>query len=163
MPARRHSHAENSGDRKHAYDHGAPDQQRSRPAAGKIEIGFQLNWRLAKRLCDFGNNGEGRTIFPASRIRLSQKIESLVAGKRCGLGAFGGFFPPGSTSFCVVPISGLVCRRLSIPICNATLRIKASSLRSTSNRNGPMAMMSPGASASFCSTGLPLRCGGFRS
>src|SRR5438105_13878888 len=40
-------------------------------------VGVQLKCALPLRLPAFGNNGDGRTILPASRILLSQKMSSV--------------------------------------------------------------------------------------
>src|ERR1700674_3820812 len=65
----------------------------------KSVVGVQLNWALPDRLWLFGNNGEGRTILPASRIRLSQKISSAVApGSGAARGAFAFLPSRGSSS-----------------------------------------------------------------
>src|SRR5215211_6845627 len=62
-------------------------------AAGQREtrsvVGVQLNCVLPVRLADLGNNGDGLTILPASRMRLSQKISSAFVPP---MGAGRGFF-----------------------------------------------------------------------
>src|SRR6267142_2407609 len=75
-------------------------------------VGVQLNCVLPARLWLFGNNGEGRTILPASRMRLSQKISSALSpGSGAARGAFAAFLPsPGTSSGVsfVVPRFGLL-------------------------------------------------------
>ena len=59
-------------------------------------VGVQLNCALPARRWLFGNSGEGRTILPASRIRLSQKISSALSpGSGAARVLAWAFFSPG--------------------------------------------------------------------
>src|SRR5712691_2160442 len=57
-------------------------------------VGVQLNCAFPARFSLLGKSGEGRTILPASRMRLSQKISrALFPGSGAGRGALAARLP----------------------------------------------------------------------
>src|SRR6185503_3565528 len=87
-------------------------------------VGAQLKAAFPERLLLRGNRGEGRTIFPSSRIRLSQKISSALSPGKGVARGFAGFFSPGTgiVSSCAVPRFGLLRLAVAttVPICSDT-------------------------------------------
>jgi len=129
-------------------------------------VGVQLNVCFARASLTPGKQRRGRTIFPASRIRLSQKMSSALF--RCYRSPHAvspaRFIPAGtgSSSLDVVKLPLLASTaEASITIRSDTLRTSPSSVLSIFNWNGPTSRISPDARASFSSTGLPLSLTGF--
>src|ERR1700682_3053713 len=75
-------------------------------------VGRQLNCVLPARRWLFGKSGEGFTILPASRMRLSQKMSSALSpGSDAALGLTAAFLPSVGNSIgssFAVPKSGLL-------------------------------------------------------
>src|SRR5216683_4703163 len=105
-------------------------------------VGRQLNCVLPARRWLFGNSGEGFTILPASRMRLSQKMSSALSpGSGAALGLAAAFLPSAGDSIgsrFAVPKSGLLesTGAATRPICSDTLVTSASSASSISRING---------------------------
>src|SRR5262245_56539994 len=109
-------------------------------------VDSQLNCVLPERRLLLGNSGEGRTILPASRIRLSQKISSAFVPATGAARGLVGFFPPGGTRLSVLSPGSLTSSSdATIPIKSDTRSTSASSVSSTPSLNGPTLNTSPGA------------------
>src|SRR6266850_1302143 len=125
-------------------------------------VGVQLNWTFPERLWLFGKSGEGRIIFPASRIRLSQKISSALLPAIVEGRLLEARFPSADTgkTNLSVPKLGLLASEFAdtVPIRSETLITSASSVLLIFSTNGPTSRMSPEARASFSSTALPFSC-----
>src|SRR4026209_1443150 len=86
-------------------------------------VAVQFDCAFPVRLRARGNNGDGRTIFATSRMRLSQKMSSAFVLAIGAARGFLAFAPSGMTRLEVLkPASLTSISDGPVPICNSTRR-----------------------------------------